>query len=127
MAKRGRPRKYPLPEPRPEPQQPVEVVDQPNPVRVETIGCYQEIPSVVQEPGDKEAVMHDRRFWPADKPLPDYYTIHRKHRPLACPRCRRVLLDTNSQAVVCRYVAANTAGFRCRNCGNQWSLPLREI
>lgn len=66
----------------------------------------------------------DRRFWPADRPMPDgYRKVRRGLQP--CPRCRRVLTDDGGQAVVCRSSRDHMVFLRCRVCSAQWQLPVK--
>ena len=69
-----------------------------------------------------------RRFWPRDKPLPDYYLKHR-NAPFPCrnPKCRRVTLDDGRRALACTSSGADFAWFRCKVCGRSFQLPVRSI
>jgi len=69
-----------------------------------------------------------RCFWPADKPLPTEY-VRVQRRTIPCPNCRRVLLDTGSQAVALTSAPQNVTWFRCRSCGHRWKMPnaVREV
>lgn len=60
-------------------------------------------------------------YWPADSPLPETY---QRQRRMPCPECRRISLDTTSQAVVVKVTSAHLAYLLCRGCGHQWQLPL---
>jgi hypothetical protein len=67
----------------------------------------------------------DRRFWPAGEPLPARY-VRVQRQTLPCPECRRVLLDTGSQAVAVTSAPKSVTWFRCRACGHRWKLPNAE-
>lgn len=62
----------------------------------------------------------DRRFWPADKPLPTVYA----RPPIPCERCRRVLADDMGRAVIVVSRPAGLAWLRCRCCRHRWKLPV---
>ena len=65
-----------------------------------------------------------RCYWPEDQPIPGTYI---KRKPIPCPKCRRVLLDTNARAVSCLSSGSAVAFFRCRACEHRWQLPVKEI
>ena len=68
---------------------------------------------------------HRSKLWPAGKPLPGVYRKPSRE-VLPCPRCLRVLLDNNGQAVGCVSSGSTLAFFRCKACGHTWKLPVRE-
>lgn len=68
----------------------------------------------------------DRRFWPADTPLPTVY-VKPAPRQIPCRACRRVLLDDLGQAVVCTSSREDVAYFLCRGCGERFKMMVRLI
>lgn len=62
-------------------------------------------------------------YWPTGKPLRDVYV----QRQTPCPRCRRLLLDTMSQAVCVMSTQRGEGGvayLRCRACDFHFKLPI---
>ena len=59
-------------------------------------------------------------LWPRGKALP---TVYRRHA-VPCPKCRRVLLDNRSQAVVVCTTGGGLAYLRCRACGHRFKLRV---
>lgn len=64
-----------------------------------------------------------RHFWPGDRSLPQAYL---RAAPLPCFKCRRVLLDSMSQAVAVVYTHGGFAYLRCRDCGHTWKMRIVE-
>ncbi|MFH1569790.1 MAG: hypothetical protein ABIL09_17470 [Gemmatimonadota bacterium] len=86
----------------------------------------------VQAPEDAAPELEVRRgaewmYWPPGKPLPGAYRKLRRGAPPPCPRCRRVALDSGSQAAACQSSGADFAHFRCRACGHTWKLRVEEV
>jgi len=77
-----------------------------------------------EEQRARDIAEHDARcFWPEDKPLPTRYPkIRRQFQP--CPRCRRVLLDSGSQAVVCLHGGEDMVYLKCRACDHTWKMVV---
>lgn len=67
-----------------------------------------------------------RHYWPKDRPLPTSWKKLRQPPP-PCPKCRRVTLDTGSQAAACMSSGKGFAYFRCRSCGETWKLAVEEV
>ena len=63
----------------------------------------------------------DRRFWPADKPLPDFYI----KQAVPCPKCRRIRSDDGGRATICTSSGAAVAFFRCRCCEHRWKMAVK--
>ena len=87
--------------------------------------CYAQSRIKTQEPPIStpgNARRPAQRFWPEDEPMP----THHDKRPIPCPQCRRVRMDTLSQAVMCLQSGKEKASFRCRCCGNRWILPVQS-
>lgn len=67
-----------------------------------------------------------RRYWPKNKPLPEFH-IKARRAPLPCPECKRVLLNDGGQNVACLHSGTDVARFRCRACGYTWMLPVKVV
>lgn len=64
-------------------------------------------------------------YWPADKAFPSAYEVRRKP-PVPCPNCRRLTLDTLSQAVVARSITQGIAYLWCRGCNFNFKMSVIE-
>ncbi len=87
---------------------------------------------------EQEVAAQKRHYWPEGDALPTHYA---KRRPLPCPKCFRVLLNSLAQAVVCtssgsvverddkgnQLRAQRIASFRCKACEHIWKLPVKEV
>lgn len=60
-------------------------------------------------------------YWPDDKPLP---TSVVKPRPVPCPACRRVRLDTGSPAAIVRTYKGGVCYMRCRACEHRFKMAV---
>lgn len=76
-------------------------------------------------PEMEDRALRDLKLWPEGKPLPTHHQIRRQH---PCPKCRRVLLDNLSQAVVCTSTGNYVAYFRCRasDCRHTFKLAVQR-
>lgn len=61
-------------------------------------------------------------MWPEGTPMPNKYV---RPRPVPCPKCRRLLLDTGAQAVVVRAIHVEVAFMWCRGCGDQFKMGVQ--
>lgn len=60
-------------------------------------------------------------YWPEGKPMP---TSIVKPKPVPCPACRRVRLDTMAQACIIRIYEGGVCYLRCRACQHRFKLPI---
>lgn len=75
-------------------------------------------PPIQTQQAPIETTEPDRRFWPEGKPMPEYYERPR----VPCPECRRVALDSGSQAVALEQSGKDMVYLRCRSCGHRWKM-----
>ena len=78
--------------------------------------------SMLIETVEKSQTLNRKLFWPKGEELPTHY---RKPRPLPCPRCLRVRLDSLGQCCVVRGFSGSIAYMRCRSCSHLWAMPVR--
>lgn len=77
-----------------------------------------------KEHADAEEDAHQARcFWPEGEKLP---RSHRRATRQPCRKCRRIFMDNGGQAVVLRQSTDKLADFRCKVCGETFSLPVEE-
>ena len=77
-------------------------------------------------PGVPDELTGDRRFWPPDKPMPGFWPKTRRILN-PCPACKRILLDNGGQASICTSSGNDVAFFKCKACGHNWQLGIREF
>ena len=76
------------------------------------------------EHAEAEKRKHQERcYWPKDKPLPKK---HRRATRQPCRKCRRVFMDNGGQAVVHTQSGKEISYFRCKCCGEKFSVPVEE-
>ena len=61
-------------------------------------------------------------YWPEGKPMP---TSIVKPKPVPCPECRRVRLDTMSPACIVRTSNGGVSYLRCRVCGHLFKMSVK--
>lgn len=88
---------------------------------VDKRGAEEELAKATAEAVKRQQEIAARHFWPEDKPLPTHHQMRRQH---PCPKCRRVLTETGSQATVCTSVPGFVAYYRCRACAHRFKLPV---
>jgi len=66
----------------------------------------------------------DKRFYPADKPLPTSIKTTKRYNP--CPNCRRVLMDDLGQACIVTSSPKGIAFLRCKSCGHRWKMARKS-
>ena len=68
------------------------------------------------------ALVPGLHYVPEGEPLAVEY---RQPQPVPCPKCRRLRLDSGSQACVCAGTWDGVAYMHCRNCDERFKAPIR--